>query len=133
MEIKLTNEESEEYFYLALCNGGLESLCSSGIELDSFDDDYSEAKKLLKEKDPSKAICYEDIYMQILRSGKKLKFVDTEDDESEHTKVISLADVHENVPKMPSNHLLDYVNENDDATTADVLLQTVLYGKIIFG
>ena len=78
-------------------------------------------------------ICYEDVLMQILRGGKKLKFVDVEDEESEQTKEISLADVHEKVCKMPIEHLNDYIEENDDATTADVLLQTVLYGEIIFG
>ncbi len=135
MEIKLTEKESEEYFCNALCNGGLQSLECSGIELEINKDDYKEAKKALQDKnnDERVMICYEDVLMQILRGGKKLKFVDVEDEESEQTKEISLADVHEKVCKMPIEHLNDYIEENDDATTADVLLQTVLYGEIIFG
>jgi hypothetical protein len=29
--------------------------------------------------------------------------------------------------------LMDAVNENDDADTADAILQTVFYGEVIFG
>ena len=34
---------------------------------------------------------------------------------------------------MKTDHLMDAINENDDACTADVILQTVIYEDIIFG
>jgi hypothetical protein len=130
-QIKLTNEQSEEYFLNALCNG-LGQLSGYGIEVDVHDEDYMTAKKQLKEKNPNNAICYEDIYMQVLKNGKKITFEDIEGD-GEYTKSITLQDVHEKVQNTPFEHLTAMIEENDDAETADVILQTVLYDEIIFG
>ena len=46
---------------------------------------------------------------------------------------ITLESIHERVKNVPLDHLLDMINGNDDATTGDVVLQTVLYNEIIFG
>lgn len=35
--------------------------------------------------------------------------------------------------KTPIDHLMDAINQEDDAITADVILQTVFYEDIIFG
>jgi hypothetical protein len=69
--------------------------------------------------------------MEILRIGKPLKMVDHEggmDDVS-----IYLQDVHEKVANTPTEHLMDMIKENDDAVTADVIIQSVFYNDIIFG
>ena len=42
-------------------------------------------------------------------------------------------DVHERVQNTDTRHLLDAINEKDDADTADVILQSVFYGEVIFG
>jgi len=130
-QIKLTKKESEEYFYNALCNG-LSYFSGYGIEVDVHDEDYNTAKKQLKEKKPNAAICYEDVYMQILRNGKEMTFEDLEGD-GDQTKKITIKDVHEKVQLTPIRHLTDMIEENDDAETADVILQTVIYGDVIFG
>ncbi|MCP3699425.1 MAG: hypothetical protein GY920_12840 [Aliivibrio sp.] len=70
--------------------------------------------------------------MQILRDGGELKLVDDEYD-GEYNKSITLKDIHDKVQQTPIEHLMDAINENDDACTADVILQTVFYGEVIFG
>lgn len=131
-EIKLSNEESEQYFHSALCNVG-GTLRSLGLILDYSDKEYKSsrenlAKKLIKEDD---VICQEDVWMQMLRDGKKLTLVDVEN-EGEMTRSFTLADVHERVNKMPQEHLIDFIQENDDATTAAVLLIQVAYDDQLF-
>jgi hypothetical protein len=125
MTITLTPTESEEYFYNALCNG-LGYISGYGLAIDFEKKDYAAAKSKLKNP------CYEDVFMQILRDGGTLTLVDEEGD-GDMTRTITLNDVHERVPKTEMSHLMDMVNENDDATTADVILQTVFFNEIIFG
>jgi hypothetical protein len=69
--------------------------------------------------------------MEILTLGGKLTLVDEENGVGD--KSITLKDVHRKVTKTPFHHLMDAVNENDDADTADAILQTVFYGEVIFG
>jgi hypothetical protein len=128
MEIKLSKEESEEYFYNALCNG-LGYISGYGLELDN-DSEYINAQKRLNDKGV-KGICYEDVLMEVLRGGDQLTLVDYDGDEERFS--ITLDDVHNKVQKVPVSHLLDMVKERDDAVTADVILQTVFLGEVIFG
>lgn len=125
MKVTLTKKESEDLFYISLCNGYV-GMVSNTLELDYSDYDYQNAKSKLESS------CYEDVLMQILRDGGELKLVDHEYD-GEYNKSITLKDVHNKVQETPLKHLIDAINENDDACTADVILQTVFYGKIIFG
>ena len=125
MKITLTKQESEELFYNSLCNG-LEYISGYGIELDFAKSDYEKAIS------NSKSSCYEDVLMQILRDGNVLKVIDEEYD-GEYNSSITLKDVHNKVQETPVEHLMDAINENDDACTADVILQTVFYEDIIFG
>ena len=124
MTITLTPKESEDYFYNALCNG-LGYVQGYGIGLDYDEIEFGTAKLALK--DP----CFEDVLMQILRDGGRLTMVDYEG-EGDMTRSICLADVHEMVGKTDPKHLLDMVNENDDAVTADVIIQTVFYKELVF-
>ena len=123
MKIQLTHAESEEYFYNAVCNG-LGELSYYDLELDYDDDEYKAAKA--KVTNP----CWEDVLMEMLRSGNKLWIVDQNDDER-HPITLDL--IHERVQETPHRHLMDMINENDDATTADCIIQTVIYGEVIYG
>ena len=125
MEIKLTHEESEEYFLNALCNG-ISEMNAHGFELDWRIADADKAR--VKLKNPA----YEDVLMQILKDGGKLTMVDEEYD-GDYTKSIRLADVHERVQQTPSDWLIQMAEGNDDAYTADAILQTVFFKEIIFG
>lgn len=125
MKISLTHIESEDYFFNALCNG-LHELGNYGIELDYNEDEYKLSRASLGPNAP----CFEDVLMQMLRDGYKLAFTDTE---AEETMFITMNDVHAKVQTADSRHLLDMINERDDAVTADVILQTVIYGEVVFG
>jgi hypothetical protein len=72
--------------------------------------------------------------MEMLRMGYSLIMVDEEGDGDEDSNsTITLKDVHERVSKAPVRHLMDMINENDDAETADVIIQQVFFNDIIFG
>jgi hypothetical protein len=133
MKIVLTKEEAEHHFHNALCNGS--NIRYYGLHLDYSDKDYNAAKKsLVKKQDRGEfkeTICCEDIWMEILRIGGKLTLVDSEN--GVENKSIQLKDVHQKVAKTPLRHLMDAINENDDGETADVIIQTVFYGEVIFG
>ena len=95
MEIKLTPQESEEYFYNALCNG-LGYVSSYGISLDYSDEDYDNARKRLKVDRPDFFACFEDVLMEMLRMGYTLTLVD-EEGEGDNNSTITLKEVHERV------------------------------------
>jgi hypothetical protein len=128
MKILLEKEESEKIFHDALCNG--HSLAYAGLSIDYSNEDYHKAKKSLQ-KNPNSSICLEDVWMQILRLGGKLTLLD--DEGGMEPKSIELKDVHEMVSKTELRHLIDAILEEGDATTAEVILQTVFYGEVIFG
>lgn len=125
MTIKLTTQESEEYFYNALCNG-LSYISSYGLNLDYSNSEYKAAKAKLSEP------CFEDVLMQMLKDGNTITLIDEECD-GEYTKSITMKHIHNRVQKTQLNHLMNMINENDDAETADVILQTVFFEDIIFG
>lgn len=131
MQIVLTPEESENYFYNALCNG-LGYISNYGLELMWDKKHYSAAKKKLQELKPNEIVCCEDIFMQILRDGNKIWFVDNESDGEEYPITLEL--IHERVSKTEKRHLFNMILEQDDAETADVLIQSVLFdGEIVYG
>jgi hypothetical protein len=125
MKILLTPAESETFFYNSLCNG-LGYIQGYGLELSVNEKDYKAARKKLDSP------CFEDVLMQVLRDGKPLKMIDHGCD-GEYTKEITLKDVHEKVQTTDAKWLLQMEHEEDDATTADCILQTVFFGEIIFG
>jgi hypothetical protein len=129
MNINLTHEESEAHFYNAICNG-LGELRYYDLELDYDTKEYKAAKQQLSDKQPDTQACWEDVLMEMLRSGNTLWVVDSNDGER-HPITLDL--VHDRVQQTPVNHLMNAINENDDATTADCIIQTVIYGDVIYG
>ena len=125
MKILLTPQESETFFHNSLCNG-LGYVEGYGLELTFKDTHYKAARKKLDSP------CYEDVLLQILKDGKPLKMIDHECD-GEYTREITLKDVHEKVQTTDATWLLQMEHGEDDATTADCILQTVFFGEIVFG
>lgn len=121
--VKLSKKEAEEMFHAALCNGAGQ-MAGYGFSLDYDSDEYAAAREKLESP------CREDVWLQILKDGGSLKFIDSEGD---YTTKITIKDVHEKVEKTPFEHLNDMLNEQDDAITADVIIQSVLFGEVIFG
>lgn len=129
MKIILTPQESEEYFYNALCNG-LGYVEGYGLDLQYSRKAYGDAKTQLQLLKPNESACYEDVLMQILRDGGRLNLYDMEGEED---NIITLADVHERVANTQLDHLVNMIEGNDDGDTADVIIQTTFLGEIIFG
>lgn len=131
IEINLSKEKSEEFFYNALCNG-LDYFGSYGVFIELDMKAYKKAKSTLNKKGVT-STCHEDVLMEILRNGDTIKFIDEECD-GEYSRDLTLEMVHNNVGKTDVDHLMNMITENDDATTADVIIQAVLYdGETIFG
>lgn len=132
VNITLSHEKSEELFLNALCNAvGSGYMQGYGLR---FGTERPSEYTLAKESLIAKAInpCTEDVWMEALRLGFKLKFFDEEGD-GDNDSVITLEDVHERVAKTPLEHLFAMIGEQDDVVTADVMVQTVFFREVIFG
>ncbi len=135
MKIIFTNEEAQQHFHSAMCNG-LGYIAGYDLELRYNQKHYDEAKSKLKQGKegapafPEMAICYEDVLMQILRDGHRLFLMDY-NEATRHD--IKLQDVYDRISETPIRHLLNLIEENDDAETADVILQTVFLGEVVYG
>lgn len=145
ISVKLSNEKSEDFFHSALCNG-LSEVGGYGLELVYNKAEYKTAKESLvnkikkgiipigfhlygKEKLTEKSICYENVLLEILKIGGKLSLKGNGE-----TKSITLSTVHKRVEKTDLRHLIEYINDTGgDAVTADVILQTVFLGEVVYG
>lgn len=131
MKIVLTPQESEEIFYVALCNAESTGyMAGYGLQLRWHEKSYKEAKERLKER--GEDACQEDILLEILRGGGHLTYFDIEGG-GEEPWSINLQDVHDKVSNAPIGTILRFAEEQDDAEDADVILQTVFMDGIIFG
>ena len=128
MEITITatQEEKLNIVHTALCNG-LSFMQGYDLEFDIIGD-KEQARKNLKEKGVN--ICVEDLMIEVIKLGGNLQVKDYNDDEIHH---LNLESIKENFDKIEAKHILDMNNEHDDAITADCILQTLIYGDVIFG
>lgn len=93
---------------------------------DTDDETYKSAKVF--------SHCREDIWAYVLQHGGYLLVVDTEDDEKEYK--ISLKDFEDKIVKFVLNCPSQYaaiMDETMDLYDADALLQTVVFGEVIYG
>ena len=125
ISIVLSPEKSEEFFHESMCNS-LGYMSGYGLELEYNEDEYKKSREKLKNP------CWEDVLLQMLKDGYSLTMVDVECD-GEYTRSITIEDVYERVSQTPFQHLSDIIGESGDATTGDVILQTVFFGEVIFG
>jgi hypothetical protein len=124
MEIRFTEKEAQGIFLDALCNG-LGYISGYGLDIIYEPEDYKKAKAKLVSP------CYEDVILQILLDGNSLTLIDEEDEDN--VNIITIQDVYDRMSSVPFDHLSDMINGNDDATTADVILQTIFFNEIIYG
>lgn len=130
MNIQLTPQEKEEFFFNAMCNG-LSNINYWEFKIDYKDKDYKSAKQSLVKKGKS-SVCYEDVFMEMLKMGNSIEFIDI-GCEGEYTKSLTMDMVINNIEKTPIDNLLNIVKEQDDSCDADAILQSVLFEEIIFG
>lgn len=129
--MKLEESIIMELFHNALCNIG-SYFNDHGIELDYNEDEYERAKENWKAKHPNQKPCIEDVLIQILEDGNELIWNDREGDGDNDCR-LTKAMLIENFEFVPRDIIGAYLCENDDAETADSLIQSVLYKEIIFG
>lgn len=84
----------------------------------------------MKEQRKFRGACYEDILLEILTMGKHITFLDNETDEVFYL-TFDLA--MQNLDKLEVERVIQLIDESDDGETADVVLQTCLFGEIVFG
>jgi hypothetical protein len=82
--------------------------------------------------------CYEDNLMLLLKGGGRLKFVDYEGGDGEHT-FLTLKSATEKLKSISDNNIIEKVkdilseNGNSDAWDCWEILQFILYGEVIYG
>jgi len=129
MTLQLSNEEKIEFFHNALCNG-LGYIQHYGLTIDVDEAIYAKARVNVQTPKFSSKPCYEDVLIQILNEGDSFTI---QDSESEENHVITLELVLSNMDKVPMDSLMDMKNEQDDAETADAIIQSVIFGEVIYG
>jgi hypothetical protein len=127
MKIIFSNEEAQQHFYSAMCNG-LGYITGYDLELKFNRETYKETSAKMSGGDFG--VCHEDVLLQMLKDGHKIALYDWNDD---IVNTISIQDVYDRMPLVDARHLLDMVNERDDADTADAILQTVFLGEVVYG
>ena len=125
MTITFTPDEALGHFHTALCNG-LDYISTHGLTIEYEQAHYKQAKEFL-----TSSRCFEDVLIQILKDGHPLVLHDEEEGMDDST--IYIRDVIERMSLVPIRHMMNAINEDDDAETADVILQTIFYKDVIFG
>lgn len=132
---KLSNKAMQKIFFNSLCNAVSAGVTLGyGIKIYSKKEDYVNAKQnLLSKSGSGTVVCVEDVWMQILKEKNYIYSKDIENNDGEYSKKINLSDVYEGIKKVDNDTILNFLEENDDANDADVVIQTVFFGEVIFG
>ncbi len=145
MHITATTEEKLKVVFSCLCSG-LPYFVDYGFKLDYSTPEYVKARKSLEAKKArgewqdyfggekgTGTICIEDIQTEMLRMGFTLKFKGGEGNKASHVTPLNLEVIERNWDKVNQRHLADMMNENDDANTADIIMQGLLFGEVVYG
>jgi hypothetical protein len=127
MKIQLEKQEALDIFHTSLCNVyGSGYFNGYGLEFIWDEDEYKKAKEKLQNP------CFEDVILQIIKDGGTLGVLDHECD-GEYNAHINEAIILDRMDQVTAQRLLNIINEEDDIDDADAVLQTLLYGEVIFG
>lgn len=132
MKIILNKEEVVEIIFNSLCNG-LAYIRAYGLSVNITNSDYDKAKEEVMVLLDNSSVCItvEDILIHHLKMGRRLPFWDEEGEE------YSSFDLQKAIKNLQdegaAKWIMQMLNEEDDAVTADCILQFCLYGEIIFG
>jgi hypothetical protein len=136
--VKATTEEKLDLVFTALCSQ-LPFFRLYGYELKVKGDEYDVAHKALTDGSRhtgklTTAICEEHVWVQMLRMGYGLKFQGDEKQGGEaKTATLTLKLIERNWKKVPAKIIMEFIAENDDAHTADSLIQYLLLSDEIYG
>lgn len=96
--------------------------------LDWEDEDYEQAKN--KCKTFIDDVCREDVWSEILLNNKSLVFVDDEEERNE----LTLDKLEKGVAKVIEEGYWNGKDNGDiDGEIADIIIQTSIYGEIVYG
>ena len=126
MEIKFNQNDMVDIIYSALCQS-LDWLHDDGYRIGYDDEVYSKAVDTLKDTYDSTisqldAPCHEDIVIQILLNGDKIKIIDIFEGKDHE---FSLDDLLHNIGLVPSDIMLSYVKEQNNIAESYELIQTI--------
>jgi hypothetical protein len=130
MKIQLTQQEAEAIMNNALCDSGIGM---HGLEFTFDKHEYHSSQVRWMKANEGISPCYEDVLMQMLRDGYSIGVIDTEGDDGEYDKTITMQDVYDRMNLVHYSRIIQMVEEDYDADTTDVVLQTIFYGEVIFG
>lgn len=126
-----SKETLNNILHLCLCDG-LHYFGGYGIDIGYDKADYKKAKEQLVTEN-KETVCFEDVIMRVLQNGGGLKFSDIEG-EGENDAILFLnEETYSRFKLIPIERLLKVINEEYDAEDADVVIQTLVYGEILFG
>lgn len=128
MKMYLEKEDCEEIFHRALCSG-LTCLEKHGLGLIYEETEYKHVEDKLK-GDSDKAVWYEDILMEMLKSGYSITLYNAQGIEPDAT--ITLDNVHNRASLAPAPILMDLLEGVEDEISSETLLQYVFLKKIIY-
>ena len=101
-----------------------------GIEVKISKSDYAKAKQSCLELNPSP--CYEEVYMQCLLDGGKWKIWDNENEEL--LCEMTLQEMRDNLQqKLDRQVYFAFLEGDDDALTANSVLQIAFFGEEVYG
>ncbi len=143
MKLSLNKKEMLNVLHSSLCNGGLIELRYCDVELAITEKEYVSAKNRLKKQisegnnenvysgHDGPTICLEDVYLEILREGKAINFMDHNDGK----KIgFTLNKAIKSLSKEEfASDVLKTVKHEDDAWTGFNIIQGCLYGDVIYG
>lgn len=113
-----------------LCDG-LHYFSSYGIEVKVSKRAYNDARTEIKQEGVE--LCYEDVWIQVLKDGGSIAFIDVEN-AGDMTGFLSLSDsTLNNFAKVPFQNIINLLNEEYDAGDCDTILQTLVWGEVVFG
>lgn len=139
MQITATTEEKVKVVYECLTTG-LPYFVDYGFTLDYNGHEYNKAKKSLDAQKAAgtfdnglSSICVEDVQAEMLRMGFTLKFKGGEGNKASHVTPLNLEVIERNWDKVKPEQLLEVMQDNYDALSADIVMQGLLFGDIVYG
>lgn len=119
-----TKRETLKIFHGALCDG-LGTLMYYDLEFTFNDAQYQLSRRKLRK------CCYEDVLMQMLKDGFPLRLKDMSDDTRAWTLTMKL--LIKRLPTVDLATLAEAISGEGDSKSADIILQTCFFGKVIYG
>lgn len=124
MNIFFTRRDTLKIFHGALCDG-LSALRYYDLELTFNDTQYQLSRRKLRK------CCYEDVLIQMLKDGFPLRLKDMSEDTRARTLTFKL--LIKRLPTVDLGTIAKAISGDGDSQSADIILQTCFFGKVIYG